>query len=81
MTPTFVVTSADEAFVSAKRGQCGAIYANASDLKKVVDALRRDQTALRYLPIWFGPDQVASAREALADRERREQEKEAEARR
>jgi hypothetical protein len=81
MTPTFVVTSADEAFVSAKRGQCGAIYANASDLKKLIEALRRDQIAFRYLPIWFGPDQVAGAREALAGPKRREQEKEAEARR
>jgi hypothetical protein len=80
-TPTFVATSADGAFVSAKRGQCGAIYGGAGDLKNLVVALRRDQIAFRYLPIWLKQDQISRSLEALSDQKKLEQEKDADARR
>jgi predicted nucleic acid-binding Zn-ribbon protein len=66
-TVTFVTTSMDSAFVAAKRGQCGAIYASGRDLKDLVPALRRDQIAFRYLPVWNEPEQVNQARKAIAD--------------
>jgi uncharacterized caspase-like protein len=37
-------------------------------LKDLTAALKRDQVAFRYLPIWIEPQQVASARESLAER-------------
>jgi uncharacterized protein/peptidoglycan hydrolase-like protein with peptidoglycan-binding domain len=76
-TVTFVTTSMDSAFVAAKRGQCGAIYASGTDLKDLVPALRRDQIAFRYLPLWNEPEQVSQARKAIADRKLQQVQQEA----
>jgi predicted component of type VI protein secretion system len=67
----------DSAFVAAKRGQCGAIYASGTDLKDLVPALRRDQIAFRYLPLWNEPEQVSQARKAIADRKLQQVQQEA----
>jgi peptidoglycan hydrolase-like protein with peptidoglycan-binding domain len=79
--PSFVTTSADAAFVAAKRGQCGAIYASGADLKDLTPAFRRDEVAFRYLPIWIEPEQIDSARTAIAEGRTREIQQEADRRR
>ncbi|GMA74808.1 hypothetical protein GCM10025880_12250 [Methylorubrum aminovorans] len=76
---TVVTASADGAFLSIKRGQCGAVYGSAKDLALLVKGLTRDGVAFRYLPIWIAPEAVAKAQAALAEqdsaqRERREAE-------
>lgn len=83
-TPASISTSRDGAFLSAKRGQCGAVYASAPDLKVIRAALSRDGQASRLLPIWVAPDLVQAEHKAEADREaetQRRQVEEAEARR
>ncbi len=79
--PTLVTTSADAAFVAAKRGQCGAIYASGADLKDLTAALRRDQIAFRFLPVWMEPQQAMASKAALADGRTREVQQEADRRR
>lgn len=65
--PAFSPTTADAAFVSAKRGQCGAIYGSSSDLKVVSAALRRDGVPFRFLPSWIEEAFVEDARKTIAD--------------
>lgn len=78
---TFVSTSADGAFVGVKRDQCGAVYASGSDLKDLTSALRRDQIAFRYLPIWIEPAELEAMRKSLAERKTQEVQQEADRRR
>lgn len=64
--PTIVPSSADGAFLSAKRGQCGAIYASAREMAVLSRALTRDAITYRYLPVWIPPGAVEKARQDLA---------------
>jgi len=66
---TTVASTADGAFLSIKRGQCGAVYGTAKDQALLAKGLARDGITYRYLPIWITPDAVAKARAALADRD------------
>ncbi len=66
---TAVTSSADGAFLSAKRGQCGAIYASAREMAALSKAFARDGVAIRYLPVWIAPEAVEKARQELADRD------------
>ncbi|WP_187276037.1 peptidoglycan-binding protein [Methylobacterium sp. WL116] len=65
---TAVTSSADGAFLSAKRGQCGAIYASAREMAALSKASTRDGVVFRYLPIWITPEAVEKARQELVDR-------------
>lgn len=79
---TTVTATADGAFLSIKRGQCGAVYGSAKDLAVLVKGLTRDGVTFRYLPIWIAAETVAKARENLAELEgARRREREAEDRR
>ena len=76
---TGVRSSPDGAFLSAKRGQCGAIFGTARDLAAFTKALARDSAAFRYLAVWIPPDDVARANESVvATEEARRREREAE---
>lgn len=66
---TTVAASADGAFLSIKRGQCGAAYGSAKDLAMLVKGLTRDGVAFRYLPIWIAPETVGKAKTALAEQD------------
>jgi len=72
-TPTFSVTSAETAFIGAKRGQCAAVYGSGERLRDLVRALRRDQIAFRYLPVWISRDEIEGERSALAQRQARDE--------
>jgi len=74
---TFVVTSDDTAFIGAKRGQCGAVYARAESLRQLGSGLHRDRLAFRFLPLWITEEELVvekKAIEARHNRERQEQE-------
>ncbi|MGA0598440.1 peptidoglycan-binding protein [Enterovirga sp. CN4-39] len=79
--PTFVATSADAAFLAAKRGQCGAIYAGSGDLRDLVTAMRRDGIGFRYLSVWIDPEEIAGAKKAVADARTKESQQQADRRR
>ncbi|CAA2156781.1 hypothetical protein MBRA_02215 [Methylobacterium brachiatum] len=77
---THVTASADGAFLSIKRGQCGAVYGTAKDLAVLVKGLARDGVTFRYLPIWIAPEAVAKAQVALTEQDaaqRRDREQDA----
>ena len=67
-SPKVISTSIDRAFVSAKRGQCGAIYGTSKELKGLIESLNRDKTDYRVLPIWFSPADVDAEQNAIAAR-------------
>jgi hypothetical protein len=51
----------DQAFIAAKRGQCGIVYANAADLNVLLSALKRENMTYHMLPIWYDINEVAQA--------------------
>ena len=63
--PIAAPTTADGAFVSAKRGRCGAVYASAADLKTVAEGLQRDGTKYRFSSLWFAPAEIQGASDAI----------------
>ena len=71
-SPKVISTSIDSAFVSAKRGQCGAIYGASKDLKDLIASLQRDKLNYHVLPIWFSPADVDAEQKAVAVRVARE---------
>ena len=74
--PKVITTSIESAFVSAKRGQCGAIYGAPTDLKDLVTSLQRDKLNYHVLPVWFSSAEVEAEQkdvDARRDREWREQ--------
>jgi hypothetical protein len=50
----------DAAFVSIKRSQCGALYAEAKDLALLMGGMKRDELHYKIIPIWLTPDQITS---------------------
>lgn len=66
---TTVTATADGAFLSIKRGQCGAVYGTAKDLATLVTGLTRDGVTFRYLPIWITPEAVGKAQAALTEQQ------------
>ena len=57
--PSTTATSAEGAFLSAKRGQCGLVYASGTDFAALLDGLQRDQIPSRLTPIWVTPEALA----------------------
>jgi hypothetical protein len=65
-SPRVISTSIGGAFVSAKRGQCGAIYGASKDLKELIASLQRDKINYHVRPIWFSPADVDVEQNAVA---------------
>lgn len=63
-----ISTSIDSAFVAAKRGQCGAIYGAAKDLRELITSLQRDKLSYHVVPIWFSAGDVDTEQTKIADR-------------
>ena len=57
--------SLEEAFLAAKRGRCGAIYASMSDLHGLAAALQRDHVGFAYLPATVSIERLAEIRQHL----------------
>ena len=79
--PTLATTSADGAFISAKRGSCGAVYAQGQDLAVLVGALERDGLPFRFVSVLIRPEDIDEAETALRQRKRVQGEREAEQKR
>jgi tetratricopeptide (TPR) repeat protein len=67
-SPKVISTSIDSAFVSAKRGQCGAIYGSSRELRDLITSLQRDKLNYHVLPIWFSPADIDAEQNAIAAR-------------
>ena len=65
--PSVLSTSIDSAFMAAKRGQCGAIYGAAKDLKDLIASLRRDKKNYHVLPVWYSAADVEAEQKKVAD--------------
>ena len=62
----------EAAFIAAEHGQCGAIYARQADLSAAIQSLRRDNTPVSVVPLWFEPQIVEDrASEIQRETERR----------
>lgn len=60
-SPDYLVQSADDAFISAKRHQCGAVYADSADLGTLATAFARDGIEYSYWPFWYDEAVLAAA--------------------
>jgi hypothetical protein len=82
-----VNVTADNAFVALTRQRCGYAAGDASTLRTLMLALRRDDKKYEFAPIWFSTDDVAGAgaeelkRQDQATREKEDEGKIGEARR
>lgn len=64
-SPRVVSTSIDRAFLSAKRGECGAIYGSAESLRTLIWSLQRDKVSYSVLPLWFTQQDIDAEQKAL----------------
>ena len=55
----------DQAFILAKKAQCGAIYANAKELKPILEALKRDNVTYRVIGLWFNDNDISAENEKI----------------
>jgi hypothetical protein len=62
-----VNTTIDDSFINIQKGQCGAVYASASDLKMLTLALARDRTSYSVSSLWNLPDDVDREDALLSD--------------
>ncbi|MDU1665541.1 MAG: hypothetical protein E6833_04870, partial [Bradyrhizobium sp.] len=69
--PKVISTSIETAFVSTKRGQCGAIYSSSKDLRDLITGLQRDKLNYHVLPIWFTAVDVEAETKNVAEAEAR----------
>ena len=63
-------TTIDDAFISVQKGQCGAIYASAADLKTLTAAFKRNNVPYRVSSLWNLPADVDREDAALAEKAR-----------
>lgn len=57
--------SMEQAFISAKKNQCGIIYSSAADMKSLYSALKRESIPYKTLPIWFSLKEIEEADKAF----------------
>lgn len=55
----------EQAFILAKKSQCGAIYANAKEMKLILEALKRDNISYRVISLWFQNNDISSENEKI----------------
>ena len=53
-----VNTTIDDSFFDIQKGQCGAVYASAADLKIITEALGRNSISYTFSSLWNLPDDV-----------------------
>jgi hypothetical protein len=68
--PSVSSTTAENAFLQVQKAQCGAIYAAADDLKKLVEALTRDRIPYAFASIWMTAADIEAADKAARERQR-----------
>lgn len=68
-----VATSLERAFVGVQKQNCGLVYAEAADLRQLLQGMDKARLAYSFLPVWIGPDAIAAERAALNDMQTAEQ--------
>jgi hypothetical protein len=63
-------TSIEVAFIDVQKGQCGAVYASAADLKAFTAALTRGNIPYAFSSLWNLPQDVEREDAALAEKEK-----------
>jgi len=61
-------TTIDDAFINIQKGQCGAVYASAADLKTLTLALERNSIPYGFSGLWNLPDDIDREDALLADK-------------
>ena len=74
--PSASSTSAEGAFLSARRGQCGAVYGSGGTLATLVGALEPDGVVFRFAPVWVREEEIAAMSATIRERERKRVEQE-----
>ena len=69
-SPTISRTTLDDAFVSAQKRQCGALYASAADLKTLSKALSTNGIDYTVSSLWLLPSEIEKADADVAERNR-----------
>ena len=64
-------TTIDDAFINIQKGQCGAVYASAADLKRLTGALARNTIPYAFSSLWITPDDVNREDASLAEKEKK----------
>ena len=59
----------DDAFIDIQKGQCGAVYASAADLKMLTAALARNSIPYAFSSLWMLPEDVEREDASLAEKE------------
>jgi tetratricopeptide (TPR) repeat protein len=57
----FVTMSTDLAFLGVQRRQCAYVAGDATTLRTLMEALRREQLNYKFAPVWFRMQEVARA--------------------
>lgn len=65
--PTISRSSAEDTFVAIRKSQCGAVYASATDLKVVTEALDRESVPFSFADIWMSSSDIDAANTALVE--------------
>ncbi len=60
-SPEYFERSVDDTFISAKRHQCGAVYASSTDLADLANAFSRDGVKYSYWPFWYDEAVLAAS--------------------
>ena len=68
--PTILRSTAEEAFAGIRKGQCGAAYAAAADLKTLSELLRRENIPFGFSSTWMTPSEIDAADASLAESRR-----------
>jgi hypothetical protein len=71
-------TTIDDAFINIQKGQCGAVYASAADLKMLTAALARNSIPYSFSSLWILPEDVDREDASLAEKEKLAQQDETE---
>ena len=56
----FVEMKVEDAFIAIMKQQCGYVAGDASALRTMMDALRRERKPYEFAPVWFETDNVAN---------------------
>jgi hypothetical protein len=63
--PGYVVKTIDQAFMGLQRDDCSAVYAEAKDLKMLMEGLERAAIAYSVAPYWIDEDLLAEAQASI----------------
>ena len=71
-------TTIDDAFIDVQKGQCGAVYASAADLKTLTTALARNNIPYAFSSLWILPEDAEREDASLVEKEKAARQEETE---